>query len=224
MKRRKSIVSGSVGIVLAMAIGTAWAVPQDQHPSSSNALSERDAYQAAHDETDAQARMKRLDEFVLKYPDSALVADIYQDYYLTYFWMMSYVQSVTYADKFLSFGDKLELDARMLALETRAVAYSASCDSTLQTAEAAVKAKDAATQGQQMLSQWKKPENLTDEQFAAGKVSFGMIFNSAAGIAESRLKGEHVACVPPPGHPDPGRFDRVINDILSEEGKSPRVR
>ena len=224
MKHRKSVVGGSLGIVLAMAIGTAWAVPQDQQTNPSNAVSERDAYQAAHDEKDAQARIKRLDEFVLKYPDSALMADVYQDYYLTYFWMMSYVQSMTYADKFLSLGDRLELDARMLALETRAVAYSASCDSALQTPEAAVKAKDAATQGQQTLSQWKKPENLTDEQFAAGKVSFGMIFNSAAGIAESRLKGENVVCAPPPTQPDPGRFDRVINDILSEQQKSPRVR
>jgi hypothetical protein len=224
MKRRKSIVSGSLGIVLAMAVGTAWTVPQDQQPSPSYALAEHDAYQAAHDEKDAPAKIKRLDEFAVKYPDSALMVDIYQDYYLTYFSMMNYVQSVTYADKFLSFGDKLELDSRMLALETRAVAYSMGCDSAFQTPEASVKARDAATQGLQMLSQWKRPESLTDEKFAAAKVSFGMIFNSVAGIAESRLKGDNVVCMPPPPPPDPGRFDRIINDILSEQRQSPPVR
>jgi hypothetical protein len=107
MKWRKSIVSSFLGTVLAMAVGTAWAVPQDQQ-------AERDAYQAAHDEKDPQAKIKQLDEFTAKYPDSALMADVYQDYYLTYFSMMKYVQSVTYADKFLSFGDKRGPGSRML--------------------------------------------------------------------------------------------------------------
>jgi tetratricopeptide (TPR) repeat protein len=58
----------------------------------------------------------------------------------------------------------------------------------LQTQEAYTKAKDASLQGLQELNHLQKPQNMTDDQFAAQKKSIGLYFNSVAGIAESGLK------------------------------------
>jgi len=222
MKADKWIRAGCLGVVLSMAGGPAWTVPQEQQNPPSSA--ERITYQTARDEKDAQAKIKLLDDFAARYPESTLAPSIYQDYYGAYFSLNNYPQAATYADKFLALGDKADFDSRMLALETREIAYSVGrCDSAFQTPEASAKARDAATQGLQMLDQWQKPANLTGEQFAAAKASFGIILHSAAADAESRLKGDAVVCYQAPQH-DPGRLDRMIDEILSERRQTPRVR
>jgi hypothetical protein len=82
-----------------------------------------------------------------------------------------------------------------------------------------------------MLGQWQKPENVTDEQFAAEKKSFGIILNDVAGIGESGLAGHAVDCPAPKQVQGPARtpydrrnFDQMINDIKEQERQSPRVR
>ena len=42
---------------------------------------EYNAYMKAHTETDTQQKIKQLDDFVAKYPNSALLVYIYNDYY-----------------------------------------------------------------------------------------------------------------------------------------------
>src|ERR1700680_4696171 len=150
MKRRKSVPVpyhriGCLTIALVLAGTRARAIPpyQQQAPQQNvtPTAAERDAYQAAHAQQDAQAQVKLLDAFVAAYPDSTLLADIYQDYYLAYFSTANYVQAVAFADKFLSLPDKAdkdkaEFDSRLSALKTRAAAYSISCDSAFLTPDA----------------------------------------------------------------------------------------
>jgi hypothetical protein len=217
------IGTGCQLVVLSISGGIAWAAPQDQQQNSPSSA-EYNAYQSAHDEKDAQAKIKLLDDFTVKFPNSVLALYVYQDYYVAYFSAKNYSQSADYADKLLALGDKADVYSRMLALETREIAYSIGCgDSAFRTPEASLKARDAATQGQQLLNQWQKPTNLTSEQFAAAKTSFGIILNSVAADAESRLKGDPSVCYQAP-RPDPGRFDRIIDQILSEQRQAPRVR
>jgi len=169
-----------------------FAAPQDQQKPTYS-LAEFNAYQAAHNEKDAQARIKLLDDFMTKYgsaPDAAsLVPFVYRDYYLTYYQLKNYPQTVQYVDKLLAMGDKIDLGTRLESLVARAQAYFVgSSDKTFQTPEAYMKAKDSSTQGLQTLSQWQKPQNMTDDQFATQKKSIGLLLNSVAGIAESGLK------------------------------------
>jgi len=216
--------------------GTARTLPHDQELNQLDTSPENDAYQAAHNESNAQTKIKLLDNFAAKYPDSALLPQIYRDYYLTYFTSGNYPHVIDYADKLVALGDKLDVDSRMLALVSREVAYSASCsDPALRTPEAYAKARDAGREGLQMLGQWQKPGNLTDEQFAAEKKSFQIILNDVAGMAESGLAGSAVNCMvstPAPNRTsspartpyDRSNFDRMINDIKEQERQSPRVR
>jgi hypothetical protein len=230
MKRHNSVPVpylriGCLTIALVLAGTRACAIPpyQQQAPQRNvtPTAAERDAYQAAHAQQDAQAKVKLLDAFVAAYPDSTLLADVYQDYYLAYFSTANYVQAVAFADKFLSLADKAEFDSRLSALKTRAAAYSISCDSAFLTPDAYREAKVAATLGLQVLGQWPKPLNLTDEQFAAAKVSSAIIFNGESETAEARLKN-NIPCISSP-QPDPGRFDRMIEQIKQQDQR-PRIR
>jgi hypothetical protein len=223
MIRHKRIGIGCLIAVLLTAGRIAWAAhPNQQQGSTSSA--EYSAYENAHDGKDAESRIKLLDDFAIKYPNSVLALYEYQDYYVAYFSVGNYPQAAAYADRLLALGEKADINSRMLALETREMAYSIGCgDNAFQTPEASIKAKDAATQGLQMLNQWQKPENLTNEQFAAEKASLGIILNSVASDADARLKGDALVCYHPTS-PDPGRFDRMIEQILSEQRHAPRVR
>jgi tetratricopeptide (TPR) repeat protein len=167
----------------------AGAAPQDQQQKPNYTLAEYNAYQAAHNEKDPQARIKSLDDFVSKYPMSALIPYIYRDYYLTYYQLKNYPQTIEYVDRLLTLGDKIDLGTRLEALIARAQAsFYGSGDKALQTPEAYTKAKEAAAQGLQTLGQWQKPQNMTDEQFGTQKKSIGLLFDSVAGIAASGLK------------------------------------
>lgn len=194
MKRAcKWIVAACVGVLLLMpSANGSWAAAQDQQQQQQKpayTLAEYNAYQAAHNEKDPQAKIKALDDFVSKYPMSALLPYVYRDYYLTYYSLKNYPQTIDYVDKLLALGEKIDLGTKLEGLVARAQAYFvASGDKALQTPEQETKAKDAAAQGLQVLGQWMKPQNMTDDQFAMQKKSIGILFNSVAGIAESASK------------------------------------
>ena len=160
---RRNWCSGRLGGDSSSA-GSAQAKP-------SYTLPEYNAFQAATNEKDPQARIKALDDFVAKYP-MAEISDLlqftYKDYYPDYFAQKNYPQT-DYVDKLLALGDKIAA-VRLKALVARAKAfYAGSADKALQTPEQLTKAKDAATQGLATLSAYQKPANMTDEQFAQQK-------------------------------------------------------
>lgn len=184
---------GAASLTAALLAGssavTAWAAPQDQAQKPAYTLPEYNAYQAAHSEKDPQAKVKALDAFVMSYPNSALLPYVYRDYYLSYYQLKNYPQTLDYVDKLLALGDKIDLGTRLESLVARGQAYFVgSTDKALQTPEAYTKARDAAAQGLQTLAQWQKPANMTDDQFAAQKKSIGILLNSVAGLASSGLK------------------------------------
>ena len=223
---------------LLIVCGTCATASQDQQQTHPDTLAELSAYQQAHNESDAQTKIKLLDDFAAKYPDlallpSSLLQQIYRDYYQAYFSTENYPKVIEYADKLVGLGDTVDIDSRMLALVSREVSYSAGCsDSGLRTPEAYTKTRDAGRQGLEILGQWQKPENVTVEQFDAEKKSFRIILNGVTDMAESGLEGHTVNCpVPQPAaasaspKPYDGRnFDRMINDIKEQERLSPRVR
>jgi len=178
-------------VLVVGAAAATWAAPQDQQQQQAKpnyTLAEYNAYKAADAEKDPQMKIKDLDDFVAKYPGSALLSFVYRDYYLTYYPLKNYPKTIEYVDKVLALPN-LDLGTRLESLGYRAQAMLyGSTDKDLQTPDADTKAKDAAAQGLQTLSQWQKPQGMTDDQFATNKKGLGVLFNSVAGIAESGLK------------------------------------
>ena len=91
-----------------------WAAsPQDQQAKPAYSLAEYNAFQTAHNEQNAQAKVKALDDFVVKYPASALLQYVYFDYYHAYYTLKNYPQTIEYADKLLALGDKVDFGSRL---------------------------------------------------------------------------------------------------------------
>src|ERR1700736_751708 len=137
-------------------------------------MAEYNAYQAAANEKNPQQQIKLLDDFVSKYPNSALLIYIYPLYYQAYGTLKTYPKVIEYADKVLALGDKIDAGARYQALYARAFAYNAMVADPAQAKIAsdpamAKQAQDAAAAGLKVLDELKKPDNLTADAFATQK-------------------------------------------------------
>jgi hypothetical protein len=121
------------------------------------------------------------------------------------------------------FGQEWHLEA----LYVRAQAYFSGCyENPLHTANADMKARQAAAQGLQELDQWQqKPQAMTEEQFDALKRQIGLQFRSVEAVAESVLKGGNPAdSCRAASAPDPRRFNDVLNGIADQNQSSPGRR
>ncbi len=195
MKRTSSWTGAlwlGVTLLLGVSAAGAWAAPQQQaQPAAKPAytLAEYNAYQAAHNEQNVAQRMKLLDDFVMKYPMSALLPYVYRDYYLGYYASKDYAKAIDYADKELALGDKVDIGTRLEAYIVWAQGFfSGQADKALQTPDMLTKTKNAAGDGLKTLASWQKPDKMTDDQYTKQKTSTAILFNSIAGMAESGLK------------------------------------
>jgi hypothetical protein len=200
MTERKWLGTGCLGFMFLMACNVAKPASQDQREKSFYTSSEYTAFQAADEEKNSHAKIRLLDDFSIKYPDSTLVPQVYRDYYLTYFTMMNYRRTIEYADKFLALGDRIDPGDRLEALTDRAQAFFAGCgDAGSQTPEAYMSAKTAAVQGLQAVSQFPiPPDGLRVEGGSVLPVREHLeaLFYAVVGIAESGLKGHiHDSCI-----------------------------
>jgi tetratricopeptide (TPR) repeat protein len=155
-------------------------------------IPEYNAYQAARSETNPQNRIKLLDDFVAKFPNSTLLPYIYQLYMSTYTDLKDYPNVIKSADKLLSLPDgKVDAGTKLQALQSRVQAFQASFDPKAADAhDQLTKERDAAKQGAQALAAYPKPANSTisDDDFAKQKKPGIAFFDSAAGFADIQLK------------------------------------
>src|ERR1700760_2608559 len=130
-------------------------------------MAEYNSYQAAAADKNPTTQVKALDDFVSKYPNSALMIYIYPLYYNAYSQLKNFQKVMDYADKLVALGDKADAGARYQALYARAFAYNQMvADPKLPPASdqaLAKSAQDAAVAGLAALDQVKKPDSLTDE-------------------------------------------------------------
>jgi len=87
-------------------------------------MAEYNAYQACAGEKTPAAQIKCLDDFVSKYPNSALLIYIYPLYYNDYTQLKNPQKVMEYADKVVALGDKTEAAIRYGALYARALAHA----------------------------------------------------------------------------------------------------
>jgi tetratricopeptide (TPR) repeat protein len=140
-------------------------------------MAEYNAYQACNAEKNPQAQIKCLDDFVAKYPNSALLVYIYPLYYNAYSQLKNWPKVIEYADKLLAMGDKVEPPIRYQAYYARAFAYSNLPPNSPDVQAQAPKACEAAKAGLKTLNELKKPDNMSDQDFEKQKQQPAILFN-----------------------------------------------
>ena len=110
MMRKVFVAKGIILIALGiLAVPARPAAAQDQSSQPPPyTIPEYNAYQAARAETNAQNRVKLLDDFVSKFPNSTLTQYIYQLYIQSYSELKTYPKVIEYCDKLLAMGDKVD--------------------------------------------------------------------------------------------------------------------
>ena len=97
---------------------------QDAGAKPQYTMAEYNAYTAAQATKDPTQQIKQLDDFVSKYPNSALLIYVYPLYYNAYSQLKNFPKVIEYADKLLALGDKIEPPVKYQAYYARAFAYS----------------------------------------------------------------------------------------------------
>jgi tetratricopeptide (TPR) repeat protein len=154
-------------------------------------IPEYNAFQAARAETNAQNRIKLLDDFVSKFPNSTLNTYVYTLYRDTYIELKNYPKVIEYSDKLLAMGDKLDTGTRLTVLQNRVQYFPYAFNPKDPNAhDQLVKERDFAKEGADILSKYTKPADskLTDAQFADQIKLVINFFDAAAGFADLQLK------------------------------------
>jgi len=148
-------------------------------------MAEYNAWQAADAEKNPAAQIKMLDDFVAKYPNSALLNYIYALYYKNYGAQKNFPKTIEYCDKLTALGDKASVTEKYEAYYIRAFAYSNIPNPDPQTAKAA---HDAALAGVKLVDQLPKPEGVDDAKFAEEKKKSLILFYGTAANAALAAK------------------------------------
>src|ERR1700682_3374943 len=162
-------------------------------------MAEYNSYQAAAADKNPASQVKALDDFVAKYPNSALLIYIYPLYYQAYSQLKNYPKVIEYADKVAGLGDKMDPGARYQALYARAFAYNAMIvdPANAKTAASdpalAKSALDGAVAGLKALDDVKKPDSMSDDAFATQKKQIQIYFHGTAAQAAMVLKDYNAA-------------------------------
>jgi tetratricopeptide (TPR) repeat protein len=182
---RKSRVAG-LAIIAALCLAISGAsnafaqAPAGQDAAAGQqkyTMAEYNAYQACAAEKNPTQQIKCLDDFVAKYPNSALLIYIYPLYFNAYSQLKNWPKVVENADKLLALGDKVEPPARYQAYYARAFAYSNLPPNSPEVQAQAPKACEAAKAGLKTLNELKKPDNMSEADFEKQKQQPATLFN-----------------------------------------------
>jgi tetratricopeptide (TPR) repeat protein len=159
---------------------------QDQGSKQAYTMPEYNAYQVCAAEKDPNAQIKCLDDFVSKYPNSALLGYAYPLYVQAYGNLRNFPKEIEYVDKLLELnGAKMDALARTQAYYARAQAF---VNIATPTADQATKARDAAQAGLKSAGEMQKPANVSDDDWAKQTTSTGILFNYVIAKASVTLK------------------------------------
>lgn len=181
--RRKLMIAGLVALALLAAGWTsAWA-------QQGYTRAEYDALQAAISEQNPQQKVRLLDDFVAKFPQSTLMPYVLAQYYTAYSALQNHPKVIEYADKVLALGEKIDQQSRFGAIYHRTLSFHYAFNERDASASAqAAAARDFAREGIQILESLPKPDNVTPEQFAEQKKGPLALFNYTVGFASLVLR------------------------------------
>jgi tetratricopeptide (TPR) repeat protein len=193
MKRAYLLTMGAVlAMVLQLSLPGQAAYAQDQSTDQSKpayTLAEYNAFQAARQEANPANRLKLLDDFVAKFPNSTLMPYVLQVYVDTYSQQKDYPKTIQAADKLVALGDKVAAQGRLQALVARCTAFDGVFNPKAPDAQDQLtKERDAAQQGLKLLDTLPKPDATTLKDFNESKKPAQDFFDNALGFALMQLK------------------------------------
>ena len=148
-------------------------------------MDEYKAWQAAAAEKNPAAQLKLLDDFVAKYPSSALLNYIYPLYYKNYGGQKNYPKTIEYCAKLIALGDKANVTEKYEAYYIWAFAYANIQNPDAATAKAA---HDAALAGLKIVDAYLKPEGADEGKFADQQKQSRILLNATAANAALATK------------------------------------
>jgi tetratricopeptide (TPR) repeat protein len=166
------VISGATSALAQAPAGQDAAAGQQKYT-----MAEYNSYQACAAEKNPTTQIKCLDDFVAKYPNSALLVYIYPLYYNAYSQLKNWPKVIEYADKLIALGDKAEPPIRYQAYYARAFAYSNVPPNSPDAQAQAPKACEAAKAGLKTLNELKKPDAMSAEDFEKQKQQPAVLFN-----------------------------------------------
>ncbi len=172
---RKAFLAGVVAILLA-AVAPASA----QQPTYTPA--EYKLYQGAAGETDAAAKIQKLDAFLAEYPKSALKPYILAEYLKAYPGVKNPAAVIASVDKILAMPD-LDANTRLQFLYPRTVNYIQSADGADHA-----KAHAGAEEGMRIVAGLKPPDGMAPDVFLNQIKPVKMVFLTAMGSAAMAMK------------------------------------
>ena len=196
MRRIGSNLKGILIIAFVMSCAPARPVAafdqqQDAQKGTTYTLPEYNAYQAAVAEKDPKNRVKLLDDFVAKYPNSTLMTYVSQLYLSTYNALKDYAKVIETADKLNATGDKIDAGVRLTACQMRVQAFQTAFNPKAPDAhDQLTKERDSALQCADLLKNYPKPAaaTLSQADFDAQKKPGIALFYGSAGVADLQLK------------------------------------
>jgi tetratricopeptide (TPR) repeat protein len=169
------------------------AAGQDSAPKYTQA--EYNAYQACAGEASAPGKIKCLDDFVSKYPNSTLLSFVYIQYSQAYSQQKNYLKMIEAADKLAALGDKIDALQRFQAYFSHAVIYYQMLQDPAnrgkgleKDATMAAAAQTAANDALKTLPDAKKPEAVADDAWNKQKTQWQINANDIAGMAAMNAK------------------------------------
>jgi len=159
-------------------------------------MAEYNSYQACAGDKNAATQVKCFEDFVSKYPSSALLVYVYPQYVQAHWGLKDYKKVIEFADKTVGLGDKVDGPTKYTVLSMRAQAYAALLQTDPKGAgtdsNLAKGAVDGVAQALKYLDEVKKPEGMTDDQFGKEKEKIKTFLNGvgaqAAGVQKDYPK------------------------------------
>jgi tetratricopeptide (TPR) repeat protein len=158
-------------------------------------MAEYNSYQACAAEKVPATQVKCLDDFVSKYPNSALLIYVYPLYVQAYGQLKNYQKVIEYSDKVVGLGTKIDAGGQYQALYAHCFAYNALTAAQQADPATAKATRDAAVAGLKALDDVKKPDSMTDDAFAAQKKQIQIYFNGTAAQASVNIK-DYAGAIP----------------------------
>ncbi|HJX97099.1 MAG TPA: hypothetical protein VJ324_15850 [Candidatus Acidoferrum sp.] len=158
-------------------------------------MPEYNSYQACASEKVPATQLKCLDDFVSKYPNSALLIYVYPLYVQAYGQLKNYQKVIEYADKVIGLGEKIDPGGQYQALYAHCFAYNALTPAQQADPATAKAARDSAVAGLKALDAVKKPDSMTDDAFATQKKQIQIYFNGTAAQASAAVK-DYAGAIP----------------------------
>jgi tetratricopeptide (TPR) repeat protein len=158
-------------------------------------MAEYNSYQACAAEKVPATAVKCLDDFISKYPNSALLIYVYPLYVQAYGQLKNYQKVIEYSDKVVGLGDKIDAGGQYQALYAHCFAYNTLTPAQQADPATAKAARDSAVAGLKALDGVKKPDSMTDDAFATQKKQIQIYFNGTAAQASVAIK-DYAGAIP----------------------------